>query len=307
MTKRNVIICDDDQEKYEDIKRYLADYEKEYEYECSERVCSEKKMTLLLEKADQDKKYYDFILIDQDLSKIQPGYTGFYLYNTIKAKFPNETYIIYTMQDTARFRDQINLMMFEENVHFILMERVLKRENLGFYLSRIVQKTPRNKVFIVQGRNESKNAKLANFIKNGLKLDIVDWETARLNAVDNSIWSIVKNGINQSWATIVFFTDDETVQLKETLAKKETEKRIAEQSRPNVFIEAGYSFGKRPQRTIFMYWHDSDERIREASDFSGNFNIYYDEGQKWRHVIKNSLEKARCKLNPSRNWKTMKL
>jgi hypothetical protein len=111
-----------------------------------------------------------------------------------------------------------------------------------------------------------------------------------------------------SHATVVLFTDDETVRLRPQLVKKsdpDSERDEQHQARPNVYIEAGYARGLRQKGTVFVDWPDAPKLFRPASDFQGVHAVRFDGGLQSRKVLSLRLQDARCLVTEKRDWTTM--
>lgn len=176
------------------------------------------------------------------------------------------------------------------------------------------QKVAANKLFIVHGRNQDKERKIRKLLTRGFGLEVVDWEDARRNARSQRdyIFDIVLSGIQMSHATLALFRDDEVVELRKKFraiddidgALKGEKRR---QSRPNVYIEAGYAIGVRPKRTIFVEWPDRKKYFVSPSDFQGIHALRFENTPEGREALRSRLEDARCRLSLASNWKNMRL
>ena len=165
----------------------------------------------------------------------------------------------------------------------------------------------------MHGRNYDKKEKIQKVIEKGFGLDIVDWEHARARVSDakrDYIFEIVMKGIELSQVTLVLFTDDEEVEMRSKFLDKSDKLEISfkdrrkrrRQARPNVYIEAGYALGVRPNRTIFLEWPDDLSVFSSPSDFQGIHVIKYNDTPESRKILKNRLECARCLLNLDPGW-----
>lgn len=307
--KRRVLIVDDRSKNYNKLRDYL---QKEG-FDVEKRIDTENQLREHLQKAKEQKIWYEFVMIDIDLSKSGEKSNGIQIYLSVLHDFREETYIIYSSQDVDQFRDDINRLMYRD-VELVLLDEVLHRMNIGFHMSRLIQKVPSNKVFVIHGRHDTKLNKLVKLLTQGFGLEVVKLEEARRNAQSprDYIFDIVLSGIEISHVSIALFTDDELVELRKKFrtvedldeSLKRTKRR---QARPNVYIEAGYAIGVRPKRTIFLEWPDRQKYFVAPSDFQGIHSIRFDDSPEARTVLKDRLEDARCRLSPVKNWKTMRL
>jgi len=308
--KSRVLIVDDKAENYKKLRSYL---EKE-NFIVEKRIDTEDQLREYLQRAKSEKNWYEFVMIDIDLKRSGEISNGIQIYLSVLHDFPEETYIIYSSQDIDQFRKDINRLMYHRHVELLLLDEVLGRMNMRFHLSRLIQKVPPNRVFIIHGRNHNKLKKIRKLLTAGFGLDIVEWEDALRNSQSQRdyIFDTVLSGIQMSHVTIALFTDDEIVELRKKFRIFDdidgTLKRIKRrQSRPNVYIEAGYAMGVRPQRTIFVAWPDREKYFVSPSNFQGIHVLRFDDVPEARQALKDRLENARCRLSMARNWKTMSL
>ena len=304
-----VLICDDNPDQYNTIKECF----REENISCSKRITNEDELRNELKNSNDKRKWYDFVMIDIDLSGSGEINNGIQVFNSIEGDFPDETYVIYSSQDIDSVRKQINRLRYRD-VQIVLLDEITEKSNIRYHLTHLIQASPRDKVFVVHGRNGKKNSKIIKLLKEQFRLQIVDWETARENANNprNYIYDIVMQGIAMSHLTLVVFTDDEEVILRKPFIKKDDHENTIKtinrrQSRANVYIEAGYAMGKRPKRTIFLEWPDREKFFGTPSDFAGMHTIRYDDTDKSREVLKKRLESARCIIKPKRGWQKAKL
>lgn len=307
--KGRVLIVEDENENY----RKLRDHLEEQGFHVEKRIDTESELRHYLEAAKAGKKWYEFVMIDIDLSYSAEPDNGIDIYHRVLHEFPEETYIIYSHQDLDEFRSRINQLMYR-NVELVLLDEVLGRMNIRFHLTRLVQRVPANRVFIIHGRNHDKLVRMKRLLHHGFGLAVIEWEDARTNAqsLRNYIFDIVLSGIEMSHLTVALFTDDEIVELRREFrttddidATLTREKR--RQARPNVYIEAGYAIGVRPKRTIFVEWPDRKKLFASPSDFQGIHALRFEDTPEGREALRKRLEDARCTLAPARNWRTMRL
>jgi len=306
-----VLICDDDPNQYGILSTYL---EREG-FHCDPRVDRFEDLRSKIIDSYRLRQWYSFIMIDIDLSKSGEQYTGIDCYSHLSAEFPGEAYVIYTSEDVNPFRQKMNRLLYRD-VELVLLEKLIDKEDIRFYLKRIVQEHNYSKIFIVQGRNDEKVGKISRLLTKGFGLEVIAWQDARdqVRSDHKSVFDIVLAGIEMSACTLVLLTDDEEVELRsefriksdfEENRGKAGEKR--RQARPNVYIEAGYAFGRRPNRTVFVEWPDRIDLFEAPSDWGGIYTVRFDDGPQSREHLKRVLENARCQLKPRKDWKSMKV
>lgn len=307
-SKPTVLICDDNEKNYKKLRRYLESEG----FECAERVETENEVKEALRVAQEEKNWYQFVMLDMDLSMSRTATAnGAQVYHNILPDYPNETYIIYSGQDAERYRDEINRLMYRD-VKFVLLDSLFKEKNIRLHLAGKIGRADSARVFLVHGRNSEKRKGLVQLLEHGFSLEVVKWEDARdrVTTQRDYVYEIVMAGIEMSHLTIVLFTDDEIVQLRNKFKKGNelVDKVERRQSRANVFIEAGYAFGVRPRRTVFVEWPERGKfDFTAPSDFGGVHVVKFDGKENSRDVLRRRLEAARCIIRPSADWKTMPL
>src|SRR5260221_3681391 len=120
---------------------------------------------------------------------------------------------------------------------------------------------------------------------------------------------MVLKGIELSQASGLLSTNDKTAILRRDLRLRsdKTLEKERRQSRPNVYVEAGYARGLRPNRTLFVEWPTNQKSFLGPSDFAGIHTIRFDGQRRSRELLKRRLEFARCELSLSPAWASMKL
>lgn len=293
----------------------LAKYLTKEGFECDERVDAFDDLRGRIVESYSRRLWYSFIMIDIDLHRSRDPISGIDCYQQLATEFPSESFVIYTSQDIQPIRREINRLLYR-NVELVLLDKVLQEEDIRFYLKRLVQDIDHRKVFIVHGRHAKKTKKINKFLSRGLGLEVISWQDARdqVRTQRKTIFDIVLAGIEMSSCTLVLFTDDEESELREELRAsddfEETRGKSGERkrcSRPNVYIEAGYAFGKRPDRTVFVEWPDRSDLFQSASDFGGYYVVRFNDRSGGREDLKRVLENARCELSLASDWLSMKL
>jgi predicted nucleotide-binding protein/CheY-like chemotaxis protein len=304
--RNRVLICDDEKTQYVKLRRYLESED----FECEECVNTYEGVVEKLSNAVSSRRWYHMVMMDIDLRRSGEKLNGIQMYQALAAEFPDENYVVYSRHDADKFRSEINRLRFRE-VSLVLLDEVLTQNRLRLHLTRLIDSVDHRKVFLVCGRNTVKNAGLIKFLNEGLRLDVIPWETARRRAKSDYVFEIVLQGIQMSHATVVLFTDDEEVKLRKKFLKADDDDASGKsgrwQARPNVYIEAGYARGIRQKRTIFVEWPDRVRGFKAPSDFSGIHSARFTGDRQSREQLAERLEAARCLVDRSPAWLTMKL
>jgi predicted nucleotide-binding protein len=155
----------------------------------------------------------------------------------------------------------------------------------------------KKKVFVVHGRDKERLNSVLSFLAE-IGLEPLTWEEAvKLTGNPSSHTSeIIHVGINYAQATIVLFTGDDEVMLRECYWDSKTkmeDKTKKLQSRPNVIFEAGLSFGLSDEKTIFVKMGEH----KEFSDIDGINFISFDNSKSSKVALKSRLEIAGCEVN----------
>lgn len=300
------LVCDDQEDHYQDMKKHL----KREGYECYKRVDTEEGIRVALEEAKKNGRWFDVILIDMDLSGAKQGANGELIYNSLSKDYPEETYLIYSTLDADKIRSAISRLALK-NVRFVLLDKNYIRLQLYQCLSKTDPKT----IFLVHGRDNNKVNTITKLLEEGFGLNVIPFESthALANNPKKYIYDLILAGIQHTHATVVLFSDDEEVELRpeflvdsdfEKIRKKQSEKR--RQSRGNVLIEAGYAFGVRPNRTIFLKWADPKAYFDLPSDFAGSHYLSYDDKEVSRTNLKNRLINCRCDITLNGDWERLR-
>lgn len=297
--KPRVLICDNEASKYGKLRRYLEGEG----FEVCRRVETEADARSLLELATKQREYFHFVMLDIELGQGRPS--GIDVYFRLAPDFPGESYIIYSSADVETFRNDLNRLLYRD-VQLVLLDEILSK-SIHFYLNRLIRKVDPRTVFFVHGRHRSKNARMRKLLSEGFGLELVEWEDAKDRVAGMGlIYDIVLKGIEMSNATVVLFTDEETAELAKSF-RRAGDGGPRRQARPNVYIEAGYAVGVRPNRTILLEWPRSWNAYESPSDFSGMHTIRYYDDDAGRDVLRHRLESARCILNLRGDWRDFDL
>jgi len=312
---------------FEDDKNHLEILQSVLNSKLGLSVTPVKSYTELKNRIDEKLKkgqWFDYVMLDVDLSLAGETMSGIDIYYRICKEYPNEIYIIYTSRPLDSLRRDFNRLSLE-NVELLVLENISDSSNLLHLKNQIKNElmskfiyTKRNTAFLVSGRNSKKNRIISNILRKCFGLKIINWNmaikfaSAKIPDPKNYIFDIVLAGIENSYLTIVLFTDDEKVELRNEFWNKEekrnpTKSVIGSQSRKNVYIEAGYALGKRPNRTLFIEWPDDPANFLSASDFEGIYVLRYDDTPTSRYNLKERLLNVRADLKLASKWKTLKV
>jgi CheY-like chemotaxis protein/predicted nucleotide-binding protein len=299
--KRTALVCDDREEQFDIVAEVLGDAGFE-----AKHVKNGTEAKMELERVRRDAKYFDVVMIDFDLSMNGQNETGEGVYLDLEREFGQEDYIIYTTTDADHMREAINRLSTKD-VSFSLLDY----KSMKFQLFLCLPKQDHDTVFLVCGRNADKNGRITEILKKGLGLKVVTFEEARrkVKSPRKYIYEIVMAGIDSTYCSLVLFTDDEEVALREEFLQSADYDNTAwenapvrRQSRGNVLIEAGYAFGRRPWRTIFVQWTDDDSYFDLPSDFAGAHYLDYDDSKDARENLMNRLLDCHCQMKPKKGW-----
>ena len=297
--KQRVLICDDQVENY----KRLSDYFRGEGFEVHPRLSSEEEVRDALDRANDERRFFQFVLLDIELGH---GVNGIDLYRQLSLEYPNEAFIIYSSADVESFRSQLSHLSYRD-VEVVLLDEIL-RQDLHVHFSRAIRRPgDPEAVFFVHGRHRAKNRKIRTFLRDALGLRIVEFEDARERVKTRDfIFEIVLAGIEASQATVVLFTDEERVELSRSFRRAgELVKR--RQARPNVYIEAGYAFGVRPRRTVLVEWPASWRGYESPSDLGGIHTVRFKDTFEGRKLLRRRLEAARCRLTLDPKWHSIPL
>ncbi|WP_405600362.1 nucleotide-binding protein [Streptomyces sp. NBC_01410] len=144
-------------------------------------------------------------------------------------------------------------------------------------------------VFLVHGQDEGTAQEMRSLLR-ALGLKIVDWEDAKASLKKGSpyVGDIVLEGMRLSNAVVVLFTADEDVKLRSDLAGGPNGHQKGQQSRPNVYYEAGIADALNRDRTVLV----EVGNVRKFSDDSGRHAVRFDGGINSRVTLRNALRNA---------------
>lgn len=296
--RKRVLIIEDDPPKYKRLRKYLE----EEGFEVAGQVISLGEAQDALRNAERVEAWFHVVMIDVDLSNTQPGLRGTTVYEDLARDFPDETYLIYTSQDTETVRDDVNRMQYRD-VQVLLLSPVLTEKNIRFHLKAAIPEANPRTAFLVHGRNTKKARDLRRILENGFGLEVIqfgDVSSAGSGGAEY-IWERVLRGIQRTHVTIVLFTDDEYVELKRKWRKSddpESQGLKRSQARANVYIEAGFAMGVRPRRTVFVEWPVKNKKINfmAPSNFGGIDSCRFDGSEASIGDLRRRLRRARCEV-----------
>ncbi|MDY7085141.1 MAG: nucleotide-binding protein [Actinomycetota bacterium] len=160
-------------------------------------------------------------------------------------------------------------------------------------------------VFLVAGRDSAVVSAFTTFLR-ALGLRVVEWERAVAGTgIPNPyVGDVVRAGMAMATATVVLFTPDDLVRLRDDLLHDDdsaAERDTAGQARPNVLYEAGYADCLGPDRTILV----EVGPVKGFSDLSGRHMLRLDGGPVQRKALVSRLELAGLKPETSgADWLT---
>lgn len=134
-------------------------------------------------------------------------------------------------------------------------------------------KGPRDKVFVVHGRNSQVKSAMFAFLR-ALDLKPLEWGQA-VNATAKPmpfIAETIETALSGPNAVVVLMTPDEVVHLKRQFIGKndpDEDRKPMGQPRPNVFFEAGMALARHPEKTIFVIFG----RVKSFSDIAGMLTV----------------------------------
>lgn len=185
--------------------------------------------------------------------------------------------------------------------HFQAKVRRVKQRRL---VERSGQVDKRN-VFVVHGRNEKARAAMAAFLR-GIDLRPIEWsEAVKLTGEASPfVGQVVEAGFGAAQAVVVLLTGDDMAKLRPEFVEPSDasyEKRLTPQARANVLFEAGFAFGRHPERTVIVEFG----QLRPFSDVQGRHVIRMDNSVRKRQELAERLSGAGCAVNTSgADWHT---
>jgi hypothetical protein len=144
-----------------------------------------------------------------------------------------------------------------------------------------------------------------------LGLDVVAWEDAieQTGNASPSILQIVTAGFDMADQVLVLMTPDDEARLRSVYVELDPkqdgrERDLAPQPRPNVLFEAGWAFGRFPDKTTLVQLA-SFEPIRWPSDLGGIHFVELDNSETKRRSLARRLlsGERRRELEAREDWK----
>jgi len=154
----------------------------------------------------------------------------------------------------------------------------------------------RKKVYVVHGHNHALRDSMYAFLQ-ALGLQPIEKEVAVdwTGEASPFVSRIIDVAFENAQAIVVLLTGENKTRLREKFwdeHDKNDEKVFRSQPSQDQIFEAGYAFGKAPQRTILVQIGDvklfTDIEGRHIPNFTGNASD--------RHALKNQLKRAGCKV-----------
>ncbi len=157
----------------------------------------------------------------------------------------------------------------------------------------------KRQVFVVHGRNEEARTAMSAFLRS-IDLRPIEWtEAVKLTGeAAPFVGQVVEAGFSAAQAVVVMLTGDDLAKLRPKLLKRgdrSYEKKSMPQARPNVLFEAGFAFGRHPDRTVLVEFGE----LRPFSDVQGRHVIRMDNSAKKRQELAERLRTAGCAVDSS--------
>lgn len=159
------------------------------------------------------------------------------------------------------------------------------------------KKGPRDKVFVVHGRNEQIRAGMFSFLR-AVDLNPVEWGEA-LKATGTPspyIAQTLEAALTDVAAVVVLITPDDVVHVKKQFLSRNDpaeEKTQMGQARQNVLFEGGMAFARHPEKTIFATFG----RVKSFSDIGGMHVVRMNNTPKKRTELVGKLRTAGADVN----------
>jgi predicted nucleotide-binding protein len=160
-------------------------------------------------------------------------------------------------------------------------------------------------VFVVHGRNEKARSAVVAFLR-AVDLRPIEWSEAVKITGEASpfVGRVVEAGFGAAQAVIILLTGDDLAKLRPELQTPTDpiyEKKATPQARANVLFEAGFAFGRHPERTVILEFG----QLRPFSDVQGRHVIRMGNSSQKRHELVERLRTAGCTVNTSgADWHT---
>lgn len=161
------------------------------------------------------------------------------------------------------------------------------------------QPDKRKKVYVIYGRDAAMRDAMYEFLC-ALSLQPIEEEVARSLTKEPSpfIGHIIDAAFEHAQAIIVIWSGEDRVRLREKFWNehdRSNEKTFQLQPGQDQIFQAGYAFGKVPERTILVQIGNvklfSDIEGRHIANFTGTIPE--------RHALKNQLKELGCELDDS--------
>jgi predicted nucleotide-binding protein len=153
------------------------------------------------------------------------------------------------------------------------------------------------RVYVVYGHNLAMRDAMYDFLE-ALELQPVTKEAAVSWTGEASPFAnrIIDAAFNHAQAVIILFTGDDRARLRSDLHKPDEdsgEKKYWFQPGQDQVFEAGYAFGRSPERTILI----QVGRVKLFSDIDGRYIPNFTGKEKERRDLINRLKSAGCQVN----------
>lgn len=198
-----------------------------------------------------------------------------------------------TQNDIYMYIDKLpnrgEVLINDENAY---LKRIMEvRENINSLIEN-KEKTEQgennmDEVFVVHGRNEKIKDSLFDFLE-AINIKPLEWEEVvrRTGTGTPTTLEVIEKGMNSTDATIILFTGDDLVRLKDEFCENDDEKIESPQARPNVLIEAGMSIALNKEKTVIV----CVGKNRRISDLDGINFIKLTNSSENRNAFADRLE-----------------
>jgi predicted nucleotide-binding protein len=168
------------------------------------------------------------------------------------------------------------------------------------------QQPPRDRVFVIHGRDESAKAALFALLR-ALDLKPTEWSTAVSWAGGGApmIRDVLRAGFSHCWAVVALFTPDDLGELRWMLRDHQQdgphETSQTGQARQNVVFETGAALAIRPERTVLVEFGHT----RPLSDLAGYQWVRIGESAEWRQDLAERLRQSGAEVETTgKEWRS---
>jgi predicted nucleotide-binding protein len=163
-------------------------------------------------------------------------------------------------------------------------------------IAPLEEESRRRNVYIVYGQNIEERKKIDSILQDFKLLSLVKNDIVGLAGGSPFIGDILNIAFERAQAVIVLLTCNEEARLRENFRRyddKEHEKSFRLQPTQDQIFEAGYAFGKSPERTILIQVGE----VRPFSDIEGRYVLNYADTLEDTNLLRACLLRAGCIVN----------